>query len=149
MPFDRSTGSSRSTTLMGLAVQRAAREVRDQLVKIGAKLLRAPTRAIEVRNGTLSAGRRKVMSYADVIAGHFGLPGGELVGRGYVRPPGGKPVNPVFWEIGIGGGDREGGRGTRPPTIPRFLSPPHPGEGGQSPGGGGREQRGGPHGSRH
>ena len=122
MPFDRSTGSSRSTTLMGLAVQRAAREVRDQLVKIGAKLLRAPTRAIEVRNGTLSAGRRKVMSYADVIAGHFGLPGGELVGRGYVRPPGGKPVNPVFWEIGIGGADVEVDRETGQLTIRRYVS---------------------------
>src|SRR2546425_1086051 len=122
MPFDRSTGSSRSTTLMGLAVQRAAREVRDQLVKIGAKLLRAPTRAIEVRNGTLSAGRRKVMSYADVIAGQSGLPGGELVGRGYVRPPGGKPVNPVFWEIGIGGADVEVDRETGQLTIRRYVS---------------------------
>src|SRR3989442_13021269 len=124
MPFDRSTGSSRSTTLMGLAVQRAAREVRDQLVKIGAKLLRAPTRAIEVRNGTLSAGRRKVMSYADVIAGHFGLPGGELAGRGYVRPPGGKPVNPAFWGIGIGGAARGGGRGAGPLSVLRVGSDP-------------------------
>src|SRR3989442_5939797 len=143
MPFDRSTGSSRSTTLMGLAVQRAAREVRDQLVKIGAKLLRAPTRAIEVRNGTLSAGRRKVMSYADVIAGHFGLPGGELVGRGYVRPPGGKPVNPVFWEIGIGGARAQGGRQTAPPTDRRHAFPPRAGEGRQSPGGAGPGRRGG------
>src|SRR3989442_11805391 len=128
MPFDRSTGSSRSTTLMGLAVQRAAREVRDQLVKIGAKLLRAPTRAIEVRNGTLSAGRRKVMSYADVIAGHFGLPGGELVGRGYVRPPGGNPVNPVFLEIGIGGAGHPVDRQDRPLNDPLLVPPPPLGE---------------------
>ena len=33
-PYDRSTGASRSTTLAGLAVKRAAEEVRAQLVEI-------------------------------------------------------------------------------------------------------------------
>jgi CO/xanthine dehydrogenase Mo-binding subunit len=113
MPFDRSTGASRSTTLMGLAVQRAAHEVRAQLVAIAARLLGAPARAIVLRDGTLRAGR-KAMGYAEAISRHFGLPGGELIGRGTVRPPGGTPVNPVFWEVGIGGAevtvDRETGR---------------------------------------
>jgi CO/xanthine dehydrogenase Mo-binding subunit len=62
------------------------------------------------------------MSYADVIAAHFGLPGGELVGRGYVRPPGGRPVNPVFWEIGIGGAEVAVDRETGQLTVCRYVS---------------------------
>lgn len=122
MPFDRSTGSSRSTTLMGLAVQRAALEVRAQLVQIGARLLKVPRKAIELGDGTLSAGKRKTMSYAEAIAAHFGLPGGELVGRGYVRPPGGRPVSPVFWEIGIGGAEVEVDRETGQLIVHRYVS---------------------------
>ena len=121
MPFDRSTGASRSTTLMGLAVQRAAREVRSQLVAIGARLLGARAKAIVLRDGTLRAGR-KAMSYAEVVARHFGLPGGELIGRGTVRPPGGKPLNPVFLEIGIGGADVEVDRETGQLTVRRYVS---------------------------
>jgi len=121
MPFDRSTGASRSTTLMGLAVQRAAREVRSQLVTVGARFLRVRAKGIVLRDGALRAGR-KTMRYADVIARHFGLPGGELIGRGTVRPPGGKPVNPVFWEIGIGGADVEVDRETGQLRIRRYVT---------------------------
>ena len=122
MPFDRSTGSSRSTTLMGLAVQRAAQEVRTQLVSIAARLLHAAPRAIKLRDGAVVAGRRKPLDYAEVISAHFGLPGGELVGRGYVRPPRGRPVHPVFWEIGIGGADVEVDRQTGQLRIHRYVS---------------------------
>ena len=121
MPFDRSTGASRSTTLMGLAVQRAAREVRSQLVAVGARLWRARAAAIVLRDGTLRAGR-KTMSYADAVARHFGLPGGELIGRGIVRPPGGKPLNPVFWEIGIGGADVSVDRETGRLRVRRYVT---------------------------
>ena len=38
-PYDSSTGSSRSTTLMGTAVQKAARELKQQFVKIGAEIM--------------------------------------------------------------------------------------------------------------
>ncbi len=120
-PFDRSTGASRSTTLMGLAVQRAARDVRGQLLEIGAKLFSVPPDMVELRDGRLVSQGRQV-SYADAIAAHFGLPGGELIGRGYVRPPGGKPTLPVFWEIGIGGADVEVDRETGQITLRRYIS---------------------------
>jgi CO/xanthine dehydrogenase Mo-binding subunit len=121
-PFDRSTGASRSTTLMGLAVQRAAREIRTQLLRIGAKLLKTPAKAIELRDGMLAAGDGKAVSYADAITAHFGIPGGELVGRGTVRPPRGKPINPVFWEIGIGGAEVEVDRETGQLTVRRYVT---------------------------
>ena len=69
-PYDRSTGASRSTTLAGLAVKRAAEEVRAQLVEI--------------------AGSEDVESdsYPELFVRHFGLAGGELIGRGEVAPRG-------------------------------------------------------------
>ena len=56
----------------------------------------------------------KKLSYAQVVSKFFGMPGGELIGRGYMRPDGalGKTF-PLFWETGMGGAaisvDRETG----------------------------------------
>src|SRR2546422_8959602 len=59
-PYDQATSASRSTTLMGLAVFRAARDVRDQLVAIGARQLGGEATAGTPGEGALGAptGRR-------------------------------------------------------------------------------------------
>src|SRR5205823_591691 len=79
-PYDRSTGASRSTTLAGLAVQRAAEDVLAQLREIDPDA--EPAR------------------YPELIARRFGLVGGELIGRGEVAPRGSGSYaeGPVFWE---------------------------------------------------
>ena len=97
-PYDRSTGASRSTTIAGLAVKRAAEEVRAQLVAI--------------------AGSEDVESdsYPELFVRHFGLAGGELIGRGEVAPEGSGSYaeGPVFWEVCVGAAevavDEETGR---------------------------------------
>src|SRR5262245_17693944 len=85
-PYDRSTGASRSTTVAGLAVKRAAEQVRAQLVEI--------------------AGSDDVESdsYPELFVRHFGLAGGELIGRGEVAPEGSGSYaeGPVFWEVCVG-----------------------------------------------
>jgi CO/xanthine dehydrogenase Mo-binding subunit len=85
-PYDRSTGASRSTTLAGLAVKRAAEHVRAQLVQI--------------------AGDEDVQSdsYPALFVRHFGLAGGELLGHGEVAPEGSGSYaeGPVFWEVCVG-----------------------------------------------
>ena len=48
-PYDRSTGASRSTTLAGLAVQRAAQQVRADLLDIAAERLARARADIELR----------------------------------------------------------------------------------------------------
>jgi CO/xanthine dehydrogenase Mo-binding subunit len=50
-PYDRSTGASRSTTLAGLAVQRAAQEVRDDLVAIARSVWPDAREEPELRDG--------------------------------------------------------------------------------------------------
>jgi CO/xanthine dehydrogenase Mo-binding subunit len=102
-PFDRSTGSSRSTTVMGKAVQLAAQDAKRQLVELAAEQLEAPLEAVFLRDGKAWVESKNV-PYGDLIRRHFAMQGGEIVGRGYAHSgmaP--TPPNPLFWEIGIGG----------------------------------------------
>jgi CO/xanthine dehydrogenase Mo-binding subunit len=84
-PYDRSTGASRSTTLAGLAVQRAAQELREQLLAIAARVFGLPEQAFELREGAVWH-EGESQSYPALIRAHFGMVGGELMGRGEVRP---------------------------------------------------------------
>ncbi|GIW03872.1 MAG: aldehyde oxidase [Thermomicrobiales bacterium] len=108
-PYDRSTGASRSTTLAGLAVQRAGRELRAQLLAIAAREFGLPEQAIELREGA-AWHEGESRTYPDLIRAHFGMVGGELIGRGEVRPEhgtGSYAEGPVFWEVCIGGAEVE------------------------------------------
>ena len=101
-PFDRSTGASRSTTVMGSAVQLAARDLRKQLIAAAAEALGTNTTSITLGNGTASSGDRS-LTYSEVVSRYFGMPGGELIGRGTMRPGQGLgPKLPLFWETGMG-----------------------------------------------
>ncbi len=106
-PFDRSTGSSRSTTVMGKAVQLAAQDAQVQLLELASEQFEAPLGAITLKDGEALAGGKK-LSYGELIRRHFAMQGGEIVGRGYAHS-GMAPVpgNPLFWEIGIGAVEAE------------------------------------------
>ncbi|CAN5521419.1 xanthine dehydrogenase family protein molybdopterin-binding subunit [soil metagenome] len=104
-PYDRSTGASRSTTLAGLAVFRAGSELREQLLDIASRAFSLPKEALELREGAIWH-EDEQMSYPDLIKFHFGMVGGELIGRGEVRPEQGSGTyaeGPVFWEVCLGG----------------------------------------------
>ena len=101
-PFDRSTGSSRSTTVMGKAIELAGGDARRQIVELAIEHFECPEDAITLRDGEAIAGGKKI-SYGALINKHFADQGGELVGTGYAHSgmaP--TPANPLFWEIGIG-----------------------------------------------
>jgi CO/xanthine dehydrogenase Mo-binding subunit len=106
-PFDRSTGASRSTTVMGSAVKAAARDLREQLIGAAAEALGAEPETIILQKGEALASDKR-MSYGKVVSHYFGMPGGELIGRGYVRPGDGIGSKfPLFWETGMGGASVE------------------------------------------
>jgi len=90
-PYDRSTGASRSTTIAGLAVQRAAADIREQLERI------AGTSELDPDD------------YLALMRKHFGFSGGELIGRGEVAPvgTGSYAEGPVFWEVCVGAAEVE------------------------------------------
>ena len=102
-PFDRSTGASRSTTVMGTAVKFAAADVHRQIKAIAAEQFGVDSERVVLKGGAAWCGEAR-REFAEVVSGFFGMPGGELIGRGYVRAGGGiSPILPIFWEVGIGG----------------------------------------------
>jgi CO/xanthine dehydrogenase Mo-binding subunit len=102
-PFDRSTGASRSTTVMGSAVQAAALDLRAQLVTAAAEALETEPAHVVLEKGEAFVGEKR-LSYGQIVSHYFGMPGGELIGRGYVRPGAGMGKKfPLFWETGMGG----------------------------------------------
>lgn len=105
-PYDRSTGASRSTTVAGLAVQRAAADVRRQLEELAESPDVDPA------------------DYPTLIGRRFGLAGGgELVGHGDTgpHPPFGNEM-PLFWEVCMAGVELEVDRETGIVSIPRLVT---------------------------
>lgn len=120
-PYDRSTGSSRSTTLMGRAVQAAARDVKRQLLKIGAGVYRARPGQVRLVDGALVCGEAR-MSFAEALEKRFGAPAGELIGVGTVGPEIVEDVLPVVWEVGMGAVELEIDRDTGAVSVADYLS---------------------------
>jgi CO/xanthine dehydrogenase Mo-binding subunit len=101
-PYDSSTGSSRSTTCMGNAVQAAARDLKKQLIKIAAETFRVSPRHVKVQEGSLISGEAR-LSFKETLERRFGKgSGGELIGHGDTTPDISGKQLPVFWEVGMG-----------------------------------------------
>ena len=120
-PYDRSTGSSRSTTLMGRAVQTAARDVKRQLLKIGARVYGVKPREIRLVDGALVCGEAR-MTFAEALEKRFGAAAGELVGTGTVGPEIINDVLPVVWEVGMGTVELDVDRETGAISVADYLS---------------------------
>jgi CO/xanthine dehydrogenase Mo-binding subunit len=101
-PYDRSTGASRTTTLMGRAILEASREAIDQMVRMAAELLQVKAEQIEAIRGGLRCGEAR-LTWSEVISKYYGLPDGEVIGRAYIRKAGDFAKLPVFWETACTG----------------------------------------------
>jgi CO/xanthine dehydrogenase Mo-binding subunit len=109
-PYDRSTGASRSTTVAGLAVQRAAQDVLDSLLETAAAKLEAPPQLLTPVEGGIADPDGRIMTHAELVRARFGFDGGELLGHGRVQPEGGSgsyAEGPVFWEVCVAGAEVE------------------------------------------
>jgi len=100
--YDRSTGASRTTTLMGLAIGEAARDARAQLVGWAQESLApdGPTVIQEQRGVRVGDAFH---DWGAVVRSWFGGQAGECIGRGYIRRSGTTQEMPPFWEIGCVG----------------------------------------------
>jgi CO/xanthine dehydrogenase Mo-binding subunit len=106
-PYDQTTSSSRSTTMVGRAVQEASEDVVGQLVTIASERLGVPPRGFHAEDGAIVGGGQRV-PYPELLDHHFGMRGGELIGRGVVAP--GRTKSPLggstpFWEVAMGGAE--------------------------------------------
>jgi CO/xanthine dehydrogenase Mo-binding subunit len=109
-PYDRSTGASRSTTVAGLAVQRAAQAVMKDLLETAAAKLEAPPQLLEPVEGGIADPGGRTMTHGELVRARFGFDGGELLGHGRVQPEGGSgsyAEGPVFWEVCVAGAEVE------------------------------------------
>ncbi len=120
-PYDHSTGASRSTTLMGLAVQRAARDLKEQLLRIGAKAFRVRRNKVRIEEGALVFGESR-LSFREALEHRFGAMAGELIGRGYVGPEVADFSFPVLWEVGMGTAELDVERETGEISIRSYIS---------------------------
>jgi CO/xanthine dehydrogenase Mo-binding subunit len=123
-PYDRSTGASRSTTVAGMAVQRAAEEVLAALIETASVVLEAPRSLLRLEEGSIASGSR-ALSHEDLIRARFGFAGGELVGHGRVQPEqgtGSYAEGPVFWEVCVAGAEVEVDRDTGVVRVLRTSS---------------------------
>lgn len=97
--YDRSTGASRTTTLMGLAIQAAAADARQQLVGWAQEALAPDGPDVVETTGGVRVGDA-THDWGAIVRAWFGGSSGEVVGRGYVRRAGRTGLMPPFWEIG-------------------------------------------------
>jgi CO/xanthine dehydrogenase Mo-binding subunit len=121
-PYDSSTGSSRSTTCMGNAVQAAARDLKKQLIEIAAAAFRMPQKQVKLQEGALVCGEAR-LDFKETLEHRFGKgSGGELIGCGETGPDITDNKLPVFWEVGMGMVELEIDEDTGQVQIKRLVS---------------------------
>ena len=81
-PYDKSTSSSRTTFHMGQAAQKAARQIRNQILEVGAKKLEARIEDLELKDGALQVKGvpDKRMTINEIFRAKFGSPVGSMFG---------------------------------------------------------------------
>jgi CO/xanthine dehydrogenase Mo-binding subunit len=129
-PYDQTTSSSRSTVMTGRAVQEAAGDVRDQLLRVVADHLSVAARDLALEDAAVvvagaSATDARRLTYPEVLALRFGMSGGELIGRGVVAP--GRTGAPLggstpFWEMAAGAAEVSVDEETGAVTVERYVS---------------------------
>ena len=91
-PYDQMTASSRSTFHVGAAVGMAARDAKEQILKLASDRLEAAPGDLDIREDKVFAKTdpHRTVSVQEVIQAFFGMDGGNILGRGVVRTKGGK-----------------------------------------------------------
>jgi len=101
-PFEWTTGASRTTTVVGLAVEAACEDLWRRL-----RVMAATSAGIDPGEATSHGGLVYAagadLEPAAVIREWFGADAGEAVGIGVVRGDGATALLPPFWEIGAVG----------------------------------------------
>jgi CO/xanthine dehydrogenase Mo-binding subunit len=96
--YERTTGASRTTTLVGRALLAACDDARAKIRALASQLWEGE--AEDVAGGVRIGGVER--TYGEVIRTWFGS-GGEVVGIGAIRKAGEFDKLPPFWEIGASG----------------------------------------------
>jgi CO/xanthine dehydrogenase Mo-binding subunit len=124
-PYDVNTNASSSTVVMGLSVQRATQDLKRQLLRHAAHILKTPAARLALCGGKVHAGKES-LSFEQLMHKIFLSKAGELIGRGaYQDVKSNKAVlgSPTtFWEISWGGAEVEVDRDSGEIKLIRYVS---------------------------
>jgi CO/xanthine dehydrogenase Mo-binding subunit len=125
-PYDVNTNASSSTVVMGLSVQRAAQDLKRQLLRHGAKALQANADRLSLKRGRVEDSKGKGISFEELMHRVFSAKAGEIVGRGAYQDVKSKKAalgSPTtFWEISWGGAEVEVDRDTGEIKLLKYVS---------------------------
>ena len=125
-PYDAATNASSSMVVMGLSVQRAAQDLKRQILREAAKVLKDKADRLRLKNGNIYNSRRQSISLEGFMQRHFGAKAGEAVGRGFYRDIKSKRAvlgSPTtFWEVSWGGVEVEVDADTGEIKILKYVS---------------------------
>lgn len=102
-PYERTTGASRTTTLAGLALQRACADARAKISSMAADAFGGEAADYPGCPGGVIRPDGSMTGFGSVIRAWFGANAGEVTGLGTVRREGVTAAMPPFWEIGMVG----------------------------------------------
>ena len=123
-PFDQGTNASSGICVMGQAIERAARDVRRQVIEFAAARLACAPNDLELDDWVIRRGNES-HPLAPMIMGYDGGTGFEFIGHGFFKPetsddaPLETPC--VAWEIGWGGAEIEIDEETGQVTVLRLV----------------------------
>lgn len=125
-PYDINTNASSSTVVMGLSVQRAAQDLKRQLLRHGAKILKAKADQLALSGGKIIGAKNQSLTFVELMHRVFLSRSGELIGRGAYQSTKspkaalGSPTN--FWEISWGAAEVEVDRDTGEVKLVKYVS---------------------------
>ncbi len=102
-PYERTSGASRTTTLAGLAIQKACADLRTKAREMAAEVAGVPVAEVTDRDGGVVLPDGTAMDFEAVVTRWFGSRAGEITGIGLVRKGDETAKMPPFWEIGAVG----------------------------------------------
>lgn len=141
-PFDWGTGASRSTVVMGLAVEDAARDAAEQALALAASALGTAADAVELAPGGVAHGG-EVLPFDRLFHTAFGIDSGEIVGRAMVTPArkgSDFAQSPLFWETAVGACDIDLDEDTGELAVTRYVGVADIGRAINRPGAEGQEE---------
>jgi CO/xanthine dehydrogenase Mo-binding subunit len=125
-PYDVNTNASSSTVVMGLSVQRAAQDLKRQLLRHAAKILKSKAELLDLRGGKIVGAKNQMLSFSELMQKVFLSRSGEMIGRGAyqsiksAKAALGSPTN--FWEISWGAAEIEVDRDTGAIKLLKYVS---------------------------
>jgi CO/xanthine dehydrogenase Mo-binding subunit len=110
-PYDVNTNASSSTVVMGLSVQRAAQDLKQQLLGHAAKALGVTEEELSFEEGKIRHNNGQSLSFQEIMQKVFLSRAGEMIGRGgyqdikTTKAALGSPT--TFWETSWGAAEAE------------------------------------------